>query len=89
MPAQTKSQASVQLAGGVPFLSDAALQDSLATAGVPQDVSDQVVAENQKARIAGLDAALAVLGLIALVALLSTGRIPEEQAASMPDTVEV
>ena len=40
IPEQVKSQATVQLAGGVPFLSDAALQQALAQAGTAPAVAE-------------------------------------------------
>jgi len=79
IPASVQSQASVQLAAGVPFLSDSQAQAALDKAGVPQDVTAQVLAANQQARTDGLDAALAVLALVAVLSLLFTGRIPESQ----------
>ena len=39
IPEQVKSQATVQLTGGVPFLSDIALQDALTQAGVDPAVT--------------------------------------------------
>jgi hypothetical protein len=47
IPASVQSQASVQLAAGVPFLSDSQAQAALDKAGVPQDVTAQVLAANQ------------------------------------------
>jgi len=71
-----KSRASVELAAGVPFLSDADANAALKEAGVTGAESDAFLVANEKARIAGLDAALAILGLVALGSLLVTGRIP-------------
>ncbi|MEZ5179553.1 MAG: hypothetical protein R2746_15080 [Acidimicrobiales bacterium] len=77
VPADLKQQASVELASGVPFLSDVALEEALAKADVPDDVAAAVVDDNRDARIAGLDAALAVLALLAAASLLFTRRLPE------------
>jgi hypothetical protein len=79
VPPQVAQQASVQLAAGVPFLSDAQAQAALDKAGVPADVTTAVLDANAQARTDGLDAALAVLALVAVVSLLFTGRIPETQ----------
>jgi len=68
-----KSQASVQLVGGVPFLPDADLWAALQNAGA-----------SAEARLAGLRSALAVLALIALLGLFSARRIPPRQPPSLP-----
>ena len=77
VPHDVKTQASVELAAGVPFVSDAQLQKAMQDAGQPEAVTKAVVDENAKARIDGLHAALGVLALIAVVALFFTGRIPK------------
>jgi EmrB/QacA subfamily drug resistance transporter len=79
IPESARSQASVQLAAGVPFLSDAQAEAALTKAGVPAVTTQQVLAANQQARTDGLDAALAVLALIAVVSLMFTGRLPDSQ----------
>jgi EmrB/QacA subfamily drug resistance transporter len=79
VPESVKSQASVELASGVPFLSDAQAQAALENAGVPADVTTEIVDANKQARADGLDAALAVMALLAVVALMFTGRIPDHQ----------
>jgi MFS family permease len=79
IPQSVAQQASVQLASGVPFLSDSQAQAALDKAGVPADVTTQVLDANAKARTDGLDAALAVLAMIAVISLLFSGRIPEHQ----------
>ena len=85
IPADVKSQATVELAPGVPFISDTALQQDLTKAGVPADVAKSVVEENRAARIDGMDAALAVLALLALTSLMFTGRLPQSQPAADAD----
>ena len=74
---QVKSQATVQLAGGVPFLSDVALQDGLAKAGVAPAVTQAALDANRQARVDGLRTALSVLALIALVGLFVARRVPD------------
>jgi hypothetical protein len=78
VPTNLKQEASVELASGVPFLSDVALEEALAEADVPDDVAASVVEDNRAARVQGLDAALAVLALLAAASLLFTGRLPDE-----------
>jgi MFS transporter len=78
VPAPVSDQANVQLANGVPFLSDADLRSALEDAGVPPDVSEAVLDVNAHARVEGLRNALAVLLLIAAGALIAARRIPKE-----------
>jgi MFS family permease len=77
VPEQVKSQATVQLAGGVPFLSDVALQDGLTQAGVAPAVTQAALDANRQARVDGLRSALSVLALIALVGLFVARRVPD------------
>lgn len=79
VPDSVKSQASVELSQGVPFISDSDLEAALATAGVSPTVADAVLAENRAARIDGLKAAIGLLTLLALVSLFFTGSIPTRQ----------
>ncbi|MEV4411644.1 MFS transporter [Catellatospora sp. NPDC049609] len=79
VPDAVFEQAQVQLAAGVPFVSDAQLSQSLAAAGVDQQQADAIVAENEQARLDGLRAALALLAILALVALFVARRIPDRQ----------
>ncbi len=87
VPAEVKSQATTQLAGGVPFVSDDALKSSLKQAGVSTEASEAIVKENETARLLGLRSALAALAVIALLALLLSGGIPTEQpGAAQPSS---
>jgi MFS family permease len=86
VPAEVTSNATVELAAGVPFVSDADLQTALDEAGVPPAVADAIVDENATARLDALRASLSVLAVIALIALFFTRRIPTKQPASTPGT---
>lgn len=79
IPTQVKSQATVQLQGGAPFLSDAQLKTALNNAGASPQVSQAALDANAAARLDGLRAALAILALTALLALFFTQRIPTSQ----------
>jgi Na+/melibiose symporter-like transporter len=89
IPSHVTEQASIQLASGIPFVSDAQLQTGLEKAGVPAATADAVVAENAKARLDGLRAALSVLAVLGLIGLLWAFRIPRRQPSaadsSQPD----
>jgi hypothetical protein len=83
VPAEVTSAATVELAGGIPFVSDAQLQTALDEAGVEATTTDAIVEENATARLDGLRTSLAVLAFIALIALFFTRKIPTEQPASI------
>jgi MFS family permease len=85
VPPEVAAQASIELAGGIPFISDADLEEAFAKAGVSAEVAQGVMDENEQARLDGLRTALAALGLIALLALFFSTRIPTEQpGATLP-----
>jgi MFS family permease len=76
VPPGVADQATVQLAGGIPFISDADLQGALTNSGASAETAQAIVDENAVARLDGLRVALAVLAVIALVALFFSRRIP-------------
>ena len=82
IPSRVKSEANVQLAGGVPFVSDADLEHALDDAHVSSRASDAALGAYQDARISGLRSALAILGLMAILSLFFVGRIPTKQPGS-------
>jgi MFS family permease len=82
VPPEVAAQANVELAGGIPFISDADLEEALTKAGVSAEVTQGVVDENEQARLDGIRIALAALGLIAVLALFLSTRIPAEQPGS-------
>jgi Na+/melibiose symporter-like transporter len=82
VPESVKSQANVELASGVPFISDADLQAALDQAGATAEVSKAVLDVNEQARLDGLRAALVVLALVGLLALFFAQRIPTRQPGS-------
>jgi hypothetical protein len=79
VPPDVTAQANVELADGIPFISDADLEKALEEAGASADVTRAVLDENQQARLDGLRTALAALALIALIGLFFASRIPTEQ----------
>jgi hypothetical protein len=86
VPAEVTAGATVELAAGIPFVSDADLETALDDAGVPATTADAIVDENATARLDALRASLSVLAVIALIALFFTRRIPTKQPASAPAT---
>jgi MFS family permease len=79
VPAQVKQTASVELASGVPFISDADLTEALTKAGVTGETATAITDENAKARLRALRSALAIVALVAALALLFSGGIPTRQ----------
>ena len=86
IPPEAKSQAQVELAGGVAFVSDADLEAALDQAGASSQTTDAALDDYRDARIDGLRSALAILAALAIVALFFTQRIPTTQpgAAERP-----
>ena len=84
VPKDLASTAQVQLAGGVPFMSDQDLKTQLDKAGVPPQAADAIVQENATARIDGLRASLSVLAVMALLAVPFSRRIPVRQPSAQP-----
>jgi MFS family permease len=79
IPSEVKSQAQVKLASGVPFVSDADLTKALDQAGVSSGTSSAAFASYHDARIRGLQAGLAILAVLTIVALFFSRRIPRRQ----------
>jgi EmrB/QacA subfamily drug resistance transporter len=81
IPDQVKSQADVQLAAGIPFLSDADLEAALTGAGASPELTAAALDINSEARVEGLRSALAVLAVVALLGLFVARRIPRQYSA--------
>lgn len=74
--AEVTANAQVELASGVPFVSDAQLETALDDAGLPPDEAQAIVDENESARIDALRASLMVLALVAALALFFSRLLP-------------
>ena len=77
VPDSVKDQATTELSAGVPFVSDTQLHTALDDAGVDPEVADEIVAVNADARLDALRLAFSVAALLAIAALLFTGRVPK------------
>jgi MFS family permease len=84
VPDSVKSKATVELAGGIPFVSDAQLQKGLDDAGVPSKTADAIVSSNSTARLNALRASLSALAVIGMLGLFFTRRLPKVQPGSQP-----
>jgi hypothetical protein len=82
IPSSVKDQANVQLADGIPFLSDADLKVALSQAGVSPDVAAAAIEANDQARVDGLRSALSVLALVAVSGLFFARAIPKTPNAA-------
>ena len=79
IPSRVKDDAQVELAGGVPFVSDADLEAALDDAGIDRRAADAALDAYAVARLEGLQSALVILALLVLVALFAAQRIPTTQ----------
>jgi MFS family permease len=86
IPNSVTQNATVELANGVPFTSDAELKTELAQSGLPQSTQDAIVTENANARLAALRTSLWVLTLFSVVGLFFTRLAPQRPLAK-PDAV--
>ncbi len=84
VPKDLASKAQVELAAGIPFMSDKDLKTQLDKAGLPPKTAEAIVEENANARIDGLRASLSLLAVIALIALFASRRIPTQQPSAAP-----
>ena len=84
VPEELTSTAQVELASGIPFISDADLRVALEDAGVPPETADAIVEQNQQSRLDGLRASLAVLAIFAILAFIFASGIPTRQPSATP-----
>jgi MFS family permease len=84
VPDRVAKEASSQLARGIPFSSDADVENALQGQHLSKKTTDAIVEENSKARLESLQAALGIVALFALMALFCAGGIPKTQPKSAP-----
>jgi MFS family permease len=85
VPPEVAASAEVELAGGIPFVSDAQLETALQDADVSEEDAELILAENASARIDGLRASLAVLAVFVVVALYFTRLVPTTPVGASRD----
>ena len=81
VPDRVAANAQTELSTGVPFVSDAQLEQALADAGVTGKTADAIITENEDSRLRALQVSMAVLSLFALAALFTSRRIPARRQA--------
>ena len=72
VPDEIASSVQVELAAGIPFVSDADLEGALLEGGVTDARAQIVLDDNEAARIEGLRASLSILAVVGLIALYFT-----------------
>ena len=83
IPASAKEQAQVELAGGIPFISDADLEAALDETGASSETTDAALDAYADARLAGLRSALAILAVLTVLALFFAQMIPKRPPGSV------
>jgi MFS family permease len=76
IPDDAKDRASVELAGGIPFISDDDLEQALDDADADPDLTDDAIETYEQARLDGLRLGLLVTAIAAFAALFVARRIP-------------
>jgi MFS family permease len=82
IPASAKAEASVELAGGVPFVSDDDLEGALEDANVSPETTEAALDAYGDARLDGLRSALAILAVLSILALFLAQSIPTRPAGA-------
>ncbi|HVI37318.1 MAG TPA: MFS transporter, partial [Gaiellales bacterium] len=89
VPPDVRAKADVQLAAGVPFLSDADLESALNEAGVSDTAASAIVDENSKARLRALRGALAIIAIVAAIPFVPESKAPGDSSYDVPGAVLV
>jgi len=89
VPESVSDRAQVELAAGIPFVSDQDLEEALADTDLTSAQVDAVVDENTTARLTGLRTSLTVLAIIAALAIFLTRLLPTRPVGSSEDETVV
>jgi Major Facilitator Superfamily len=84
VPSEVSNTAAVELASGIPFISDQDLETALEGSSVDEQTADAIMADYAQARVDGIRTALSLLAVFAMIALYFTRRIPDEPPGSAP-----
>ncbi|HJS27425.1 MAG TPA: MFS transporter, partial [Actinomycetota bacterium] len=84
VPAEVSNQATVELASGIPFISDQDLEAALDDSSLDAPTSEAILDDYGEARVEGIRTALSLLAVFAVIALYFTRRIPVEPVGSTP-----
>jgi EmrB/QacA subfamily drug resistance transporter len=84
VPAEVSNQATVELASGIPFISDQDLETALDDSSLDAPTSEAILDDYGEARVEGIRTALSLLAVFSVIALYFTRRIPDEPPGSAP-----
>jgi MFS family permease len=84
VPAEVSNQATVELASGIPFVSDQDLEAALDETSLDDQTIDAILEDYGQARLEGIRTALSLLAVFAVIALYFTRRIPDRPPGSAP-----
>jgi MFS family permease len=84
VPAEVSNQATDELAGGIPFISDQDLEAALSETSLDEQTTDAILDDYGQARLEGIRTALSLLAVFAVIALYFTRRIPDRPPGSAP-----
>jgi Major Facilitator Superfamily len=84
VPSEVSNTAAVELASGIPFISDQDLETALEGSSVDEQTADAILADYAQARLDGIRTALSLLAVFSMIALYFTRRIPDEPPGSAP-----
>ncbi len=88
IPDSVKTQASTELVSGIPFVSNTQLAAGLEAAGVPDELAAEIIEENTTARLAALQASMAIVAGFSVIALFFSGRIPRVPVGATEASVD-
>ena len=86
IPAEATQQAQVELAGGIPFVSDADLETALEEQQASPEATEAALAAYEDARLDGLESALAILAVLAVLALFLAQWIPRRPGVATAES---
>ena len=84
VPADASNQATVELASGIPFISDQDLETTLEGSSLDEQTTEAILEDYGQARLEGIRTALSLLAVFAVIALYFTRRIPDLPPGSAP-----
>jgi MFS family permease len=84
VPPEVSNKATVELASGIPFISDQDLETALGESTLDQQATDAILEDYGQARLEGIRTALSLLAVFAVIALYFTRRIPDRPIGSTP-----
>ena len=82
VPAEVSNRATVELASGIPFVSDQDLEAALDDSSLDEQTTDAILEDYGQARVEGIRTALSLLAVFSVIALYFTRRIPDRPVGS-------